>query len=103
MSVSIRFPGAGQCEMVLAGKIGFDEYGEFNEVMDKLDAGELSTVSLDVRKVEMLDSAALGMFSLMADKCRDHDASFTVSEAEGLVGKMLRAAKLVGVVGSDAA
>ena len=80
----------GVATLALQGRFDFSQYSLFKEQQEKI-LGEpgLKTVVLDLRSLDYLDSAALGIMLVLLDRAREVNAPVTIRNAQGVVREIL--------------
>ncbi|WP_029011071.1 STAS domain-containing protein [Azospirillum halopraeferens] len=77
--------------ILLSGRFTYDDSAKFHELLAAWDFAAHPDVRLDCRYLTFLDSTAIGMLFVLANRCRDAKGSVTVVNAPpGLVQTMRR-------------
>ncbi|MFD1626421.1 STAS domain-containing protein [Azospirillum griseum] len=84
----------GQDGLLLSGRCTYDDAPRFNAMLTEWDFTAKPVVPLDLRFVTFIDSAAIGMLFILANRCRDAGGHIVVSGAPGHIVKALRRAAL---------
>lgn len=80
----------GVATLSLRGRFDFSQYSVFKEQQQKiLEEPGLKAVVLDVRGLDYLDSAALGIMLVLLDRAREVNAPVTIRNAQGVVREIL--------------
>lgn len=92
MEVSVAIAD-GQGAIRLHGRFDFNSHREFRDAVDKLlhDPG-VTSVTVDLSKVDYLDSSALGMLLMLRDRCRSSGKTVSLSQSQGAVKQVLEIA-----------
>jgi anti-anti-sigma factor len=80
----------GVATLSLQGRFDFSQYSVFKEQQQKV-LGEpgLKAVVLDLRGLDYLDSAALGIMLVLLDRAGEINAPVTIRNAQGVVREIL--------------
>ena len=78
----------GVCNIVMSGKFTFADHIGLKELLEKFDDNAVKTIQFDMKKVEFVDSAALGLLLLSLDHSKKTGKSMVILEPEGQVKKM---------------
>mgnify|MGYP006281548813 CR=1 FL=1 len=78
----------GNVNYTLQGKFTFADHANFRNVIDCVKENDVSTLTLDLEKLEFVDSAALGMLLVAREEAQKHDVSITLVSPSGHVKKM---------------
>lgn len=84
---------SGNMDMVtftLIGKFTFSDHRAFRVIIESMKVGESKNYTLDLSRLEFVDSAALGMFLVARDEARKHNIKITLKGAYGHVLKMFQ-------------
>lgn len=74
----------------LSGRFDFSQYAVFKEEQMKLlERDDITTLVLDFRDLEYLDSAALGILLVLLDNAKERDKTVTIQNAHGVVREIL--------------
>jgi anti-anti-sigma factor len=93
MNVDVSFE-AEKARMALRGRFDFSSRLDFSRGYEQAFARPDATeVVVDLREVEYMDSAALGMLLLLGDKGRAAGKAVSLAAKPGMVGDVLRIAK----------
>lgn len=79
---------AGTYTVTLGGHFTFTDHPAFREVLDTIASQTITAVTIDLARVEFVDSAALGMLLLAADEAKKNGKPLVVRGAQGQVKKM---------------
>lgn len=83
----------GMLSAVLSGKFTFDDNRRFKDVLDMVDQQAVRQVSLDLSRLEHVDSAALGMMLLLRKKVQEKGGTVILRNPQGMVQRTLDLAK----------
>ena len=78
----------GVLQITFKGKFTFQAHEAFREILDQIEQPEITRVAIDLRGVEFIDSAAMGMLLLARDETNKQHKSLVLEGAEGQVKKM---------------
>lgn len=81
----------------ISGALEFNDHDAFkDQVLDRIEIGNAKIIHFDFSNLEHIDSAGLGLLSLLADskKVKETVASLVIDGAKGQVGKMLKHARM---------
>lgn len=70
------------------GKFTFAQHEAFREILEQLKAPSLKQMILQVKHVEFIDSAGMGMLLLAKDEAEKHNKQFIIAGASGQPKKM---------------
>lgn len=88
----IRSTDNGDFTLTLKGAFTFADNNTFRHVLSSIPNPDVRQVIFDLKQVEFIDSAALGMLLLAHDESIKHQKPVILRGAEGQVGKMLQMA-----------
>lgn len=74
----------------ISGTFTFSDNSKFRSIATTLRESEAKAVTLGMRKLEFIDSAALGMLLLLHDEAQKKGFKVTLSGADGQIKKMLQ-------------
>jgi len=101
MNISVRQQG-GKARVVLKGRFDFSSRHDFREACDDALSGSPDTdVVVDLRDLDYLDSAALGMLLLLNDRGRAAGKTISLAARPGVVCDVLRVAKFDALFAFD--
>ncbi|WP_420549819.1 STAS domain-containing protein [Curvivirga sp.] len=83
---------------VLSGELTFNDHDLFRRMLDEALVGGMTQVTLDLSKLDFIDSAGMGMLLVGQDKSGSEGWSFELKKPQGQVKKMLELAKLSQVI-----
>lgn len=70
------------------GKFTFADHEIFREILQRMSVPEVRVVMIDLRDVDFLDSAAMGMLLLARDEASKQKKELSLHGAQGQVKKM---------------
>ncbi len=73
-----------------AGDFTFKDHIEFKKILHAMDDKEVKHVTIDLSKLEFIDSAALGMLLVARDKATECGKTMALQGAVGQVMKVLK-------------
>lgn len=76
------------CQVGMIGQFTFADNVRFRDILDSIDQHSSKSVTLNLKKVDFVDSAALGMLLLLREKGQAEHFSITLEGAEGQVRRM---------------
>lgn len=76
------------CQVGMSGQFTFADNVRFRDILDSIDQHSSKSVTLNLKKVDFIDSAALGMLLLLGEKGKTEHFSITLEGAEGQVRRM---------------
>ncbi|MEO5337461.1 MAG: STAS domain-containing protein [Magnetospirillum sp. WYHS-4] len=85
-------------EVYLSGKLSFADHKKFREVVQGLKAGNLRHCTLDMTRLESIDSAGLGLLILVKDTAKDKNLSLCIRGPKGQVRKMLEISRFGDII-----
>ncbi|HYG91615.1 MAG TPA: STAS domain-containing protein [Azospirillum sp.] len=84
----------GKDGILLSGRFTYDDSQKFHEMLAGWTFTEKPDVPLDLRYLMFLDSAAIGMLFVLANRCREHQGSVTVLNAQPYIVQTMRRVSL---------
>ncbi len=78
-----------QMEIDLRGRLTFSDYSVFREISDHLNQFTPKSCLLDLKDLEFIDSAGLGMLLIVRDKVVAKNGTVALKNSQGQVKKML--------------
>ena len=84
----------GQDGILLSGRCTYDDGPRFHAMLKDWDFDARSVVPVDLRFVTFIDSAAIGMLFILANRCRDVGGHIVAVGAAPHIVKALRRAAL---------
>ncbi|TLU72457.1 STAS domain-containing protein [Lichenicoccus roseus] len=75
--------------MTLDGSFTFNDFREFGTMLEALRARPSCRHTLDLSRLEFLDSAALGMLLIAEDELRSSGSSLTLRKPLGSIARLL--------------
>ncbi|MFM9891034.1 MAG: STAS domain-containing protein [Rickettsiales bacterium] len=79
---------SGHYTVTLGGQFTFTDHPAFREVLDSIDRADVTCVTMDLSRVEFVDSAALGMLLLANDAAKKTSKKLVIRGTQGQVKKM---------------
>lgn len=83
----------GDYVFALKGKFTFSDNAAFRTVLGRIPDSAIRQIIFDVKDLEFVDSAALGMFLLAHDEAVKHKKTVIIRGAQGQVKKMISMAR----------
>lgn len=80
----------GQEGILLSGRFTYDDSRQFHDMLGQWDFTAHPQVHLDLRFLTFIDSAAIGMLFILANRCRDVKGHVTVFGAQPYIVQTLR-------------
>lgn len=68
----------GENGILLSGRFTYEDSGKFHELLEDWDFTAKPSVAIDGRYLTFVDSTAIGMLFLLANRCRDAGGSVTL-------------------------
>ncbi len=84
----------GQDGILLSGRCTYEDGSKFHGLLGEWDFAARPMVPLDLRFVTFIDSAAIGMLFILANRCRDANGHVIAVGAPPHILKSLRRAAL---------
>ena len=85
-----REESPGKLTLKLSGRFDFNAHRDFRQAYEvALDSGMTNTLEIDFRKVDYLDSSALGMLLLLREKAEASGKRVLLSGVQGTVKQVL--------------
>lgn len=84
----------GQDGILLSGRCTYEDASRFNAMLTEWDFAAAPIVPLDLRFTTFIDSAAIGMLFILANRCRDANGHILAIGAPPHIVKALRRAAL---------
>ncbi|PWC39299.1 STAS domain-containing protein [Azospirillum sp. TSO35-2] len=89
------FTTVGDCDgILLSGRCTYEDGARFHEMLGNWDFGHRPVVPLDLRFVTFIDSAAIGMLFILANRSRESGGRVIATGAAPHIVKALRRAAL---------
>lgn len=82
-----------ELKLQFTNDITFDDYNGFRPILDELENNNYKNCVMDLRKVDYIDSAGLGMLLLVHEATSKINITPQIITAEGQVQRMLELAK----------
>ncbi|MCW2237689.1 STAS domain-containing protein [Azospirillum canadense] len=80
----------GQEGILLSGRFTYDDSPKFHALLADWDVAARPDVHLDLRYLTFLDSTAIGMLFILANRCRDAKGQVVVHNAQPYLVQTLR-------------
>lgn len=77
------------CEVRIQGSFTFSDNAKFRELLNSTVNDTLHSLTINLSKLEFIDSAALGMLLLLNDAASQKNIRITLAAATGQIKKML--------------
>jgi len=84
----------GRDGILLSGRFTYDDSQKFHELLAEWDFAAMPDVALDLRYLTFLDSTAIGMLVMLANRCHDHKGSVSVVNAQPYIVQTMRRVSL---------
>lgn len=84
----------GKDGILLSGRFTYDDSSKFHEMLADWDFAAKPDVPLDLHYLTFLDSAAIGMLFILANRCREHQGTVTVVNAQPYIDQTMRRVSL---------
>ena len=82
-----------EAEIFLEGSVTFADHVDFKELINKLQRAEgVTSCYLDLKSVQAIDSAGLGMLIILKEELQKQSKSVTLRHPVGQVAQMLKVA-----------
>jgi anti-anti-sigma factor len=82
-----------EMDIFLKGKFTFNDHKQFQGIVESINVNEVSKVTVNVEKVEFIDSSALGLLLLLKDKIKKDQTQLVIKSPKNQVKKMLELSK----------
>ena len=92
MEYRIKNEGS-KVKVKITSDLTFDDHGDFRTILNTLNEGECDQFFMDMRNVEFIDSAGLGMLLLLHETANEKKVDVTINTSAGQVSRMLELAK----------
>lgn len=83
--------------VTLSGRFTFADNKAFRDILEKIEDGLLNCI-MDVKNLEFVDSAGLGMFILANDTVLENGGKFVLRSPTGQVQKMLELTRFGDII-----
>lgn len=80
--------------ILLSGRFTYDDGQKFHAMVDEWDFAARPDVALDLRYLTFLDSTAIGMLFILANRCRDAKGTVTILNAQPYIVQTMRRVSL---------
>ncbi len=84
----------GQEGILLSGRFTYDDSPKFHDMLDEWDFAAKPDIPLDLRYLTFVDSTAIGMLFILANRCRDRKGSVSVVNAQPYIVQTMRRVSL---------
>lgn len=84
----------GKEGILLSGRFTYDDSGKFHEMLAEWDFTARPEVWLDFRFLTFLDSTAIGMLFILANRARDAHGTVTVMNAQPYIVQTMKRVSL---------
>jgi anti-anti-sigma factor len=84
----------GRQAILISGRFTYDDSRKFHELLAQWDFTAEPHVTLDFNYLTFLDSTAIGMLFILANRCRDANGSITVVNAQPYIVQTMRRVSL---------
>lgn len=84
----------GQDGILLSGRFTYDDSSKFHEMLAHWDFAAKPDVPLDLRYLTFLDSTAIGMLFVLANRSRERQGNVTVLNAQPYIVQTIRRVSL---------
>jgi anti-anti-sigma factor len=78
----------------LSDKLTFADHASFRRLIDEIKAAHAKACILDLEKLDMIDSAGLGMLMITIEESKSSGFSLTLINAHGPVKQLLTLSKI---------
>lgn len=85
---------AGETQISLSGNLTFDDHEIFKGVVNLVESSQSGIVVIDLSRVQMIDSAGIGMLLLANDRARAAAKTLRIGGAAGSVQKVIEVSRL---------
>ena len=90
----IKRTESGTLHVRMSGRFTFADNQAFRELLNEIATNAVKAISFDMKELEFVDSAALGMLLLAHDECTKHSkGKINLQNASGQVRKMISIAR----------
>lgn len=80
-------------EMEISGRLGFSDSSEFRKRLNDLLARNVKSLSIDLARLDFMDSAGLGMLMVANTECRSREVALSLCNPQGEVKLLLQMTK----------
>lgn len=84
----------GQDGILLSGRFTYDDGPKFHEMLGEWDFAAKPDIPLDLRYLTFLDSTAIGMLFILANRCRERKGNVIVMNAQPYIVQTMRRVSL---------
>jgi anti-anti-sigma factor len=77
-------------QLDLIGTFTFSDNAKFRQIVSNLRDSDADSITLDLRNLQFIDSAALGMLLLLHDEANKKAIKVVLAGADGQIKKMLQ-------------
>lgn len=89
-----KFVEGGTCNISLKGKFSFSDHSEFKNILSAVNSEPaVRQVNLNLKDLEYVDSAALGMMLLLKEGADKNSKKLVLLEVNGQVKKMFEVSR----------
>ena len=97
MDYSLKKDGS-TCQISFRGQSGFADNEKARSIIEEIKVSGCSQCSIDLKDLESIDSAGLGMLLIINDAVQEDSKSMVLSGAKGQVQKMLDISKFAEII-----
>lgn len=83
-----RIISGNVCNVKLIGKFTFADHSVFKEIFEFFTDSSINRIELDLKSVDFVDSAALGLLLLTRDEAKKASKALAIRNPQGQVKKM---------------
>ncbi len=87
----------GVCKIAMTGKLMFSDNQRFKDIIAILRNHDVSSIILDFKQVEFIDSAGLGMLLMAREEATNANKELVLSNPQGQVKKMFEITKFTNI------
>lgn len=87
----------GVCKITMTGKLMFSDNQRFKDIIAILRNHDVSSIILDFKQVEFIDSAGLGMLLMAREEATNANKELVLSNPQGQVKKMFEITKFTNI------
>jgi anti-anti-sigma factor len=77
-----------QLSATIEGHFSFEDNYNFRQITQAVEDEKVSAVTVELSRLQMLDSAALGMLMMLRKRCEEHHIALTLMNPSGNIRKI---------------
>ena len=100
MIVNEKIINSYTLELQFSGKFNFADYKVFHDISNNIIKNNITNVSIDMKELTFVDSAALGMLLILHEEIKKRNGKMHIENINGQVLRVFTATKLINLWGN---